>query len=114
MMHLPEEWELLEVFQSDPALLDPGVPWAYNTLTFETTRGSDRIRCEISPGYEEVTLAWNRGSEELVNLKLCRIVGLAVSNESDRVTISFEFADGSIGPLEMHLKPAVQITFATH
>jgi hypothetical protein len=42
-MHLfPEEWELLSLFESEPKVLDQGVPWQYNTLTFDTQRGDEQ------------------------------------------------------------------------
>jgi len=36
---LPEDYELIGFFEAEPEVLDPGVPWLYNILTFATVRG---------------------------------------------------------------------------
>jgi hypothetical protein len=43
MKPFPDEWKLLDLFEVEPRLLDPDVPWAYNEMTFETVRGSARL-----------------------------------------------------------------------
>lgn len=63
MTHFPEEWQLLSLFEVEPQVVDRGVPWFYNTLVFDTTRGEDRIRCEIEPAYEIIRLTWQQSGK---------------------------------------------------
>jgi len=113
-MKLPDDWQLLSVFEVEPVVSDPGVPWAYNTLTFETTRGEDHVRCDIIPGYDEFRLVWTRGDERIMTLTLCRVAALAVCTEHGNDSISLEFADENIGPLILQLKPHVMVAFSTN
>ena len=43
----PEEWELLALFEKEPVILDPEIPWRYNRLTFEIQRGGDKFHCAV-------------------------------------------------------------------
>ncbi|MCE9543932.1 MAG: hypothetical protein K8T25_00175 [Planctomycetia bacterium] len=113
-MILPKDWELIGVFEAEPSILDPRVPWAYNKLTFETTRGDDKIRCEIEPGYDQFKLVWWRNSFEIVNVDLRRVIGLSVCMKDGNESISLKFDSISVGPLILQLKPTVRLTFATH
>jgi hypothetical protein len=60
------------------------LPWAYNSLTFDTTRGEDRVVCEIQPGYGEVRVRWSRKGADLVRLDLRRVAGLAIERAGER------------------------------
>jgi hypothetical protein len=70
MNPFPQEWELLSLFECEPTIVDRGVPWEYNCLIFETSRGKDHIRCEIEPGYETIKLQWWQEKNDVLTLDL--------------------------------------------
>ena len=83
MNPFPADYELLSLFECEPTVADAGIPWAYNTLRFDTTRGADRIVCEIAPGYEVVRLSWERAGAEIVRLHLNWVQGLEIENSNE-------------------------------
>ena len=44
------DWEVMAFFGCEPKLLDAGVPWCYNRVSFETEEASRFISCTIEPG----------------------------------------------------------------
>ena len=60
MNPFPEKWELISAFESEPNLTDADVPWAYNRLTFSKQIDGERLECTIEPGYETLSLRWER------------------------------------------------------
>lgn len=109
----PADYELLGLFECEPALTDVGVPWAYNALRFETTRGPDHVVCEIEPGYEEVRLRWSRDGAELVRLDLHWVAGLAVEAEAGREALVGTFRDEHVRPFRLQLRPHVHFAWGT-
>src|SRR5258708_1950295 len=79
----PSVHDLVEAL-GEPRLADPGVPWAYNRLTFEVARDRDRVEVTVSPGYGEVLIGWQRDGEVLVTLQLGDVAALAVEREHER------------------------------
>lgn len=57
-MELPDEAELLHLFEAHPTLLDPGVDRAYNTLTYEARCPSGQCRVTLTPGCSTVALTF--------------------------------------------------------
>src|SRR5690348_12539032 len=109
-MHLfPEEWELLWLFESEPTVLDNGVPWQYNTLTFETRRGDEYLKCEIDPKCEIVRLYWSRKGVELLTLDLIFVRGLRVETGKGRDMLIAYFREPYLGHLELQMKPTISL-----
>jgi hypothetical protein len=113
MQPFPAEHELLQLFECEPALTDERVPWAYNCLRFDTTRGVDRLVCELEPGYEELRLYWTRNGEEIIRLDLHRVVGLEVQLSSAAEALIASFRDQHVLPLCLQLKPTIVIRWGT-
>lgn len=109
----PEEWELLSLFEAEPFIADRGVPWAYNKLTFETTRGDDHVRCEIEPGYETVKLTWWQGRIEKLFLDLHWVMALRVVTGNGRDYLNASFREPTLLDLEFHLKPNISVRWGT-
>src|SRR4029434_642095 len=100
MNPFPEEWELLSLFESEPAVVDRQVPWAYNCLIFETTRGDDHIRCEIEPGYEIIRLTWWHGTHDMLFLDLHWVRALRVVTSGGKDCLIAIFRDPHLLALE--------------
>ncbi|MDX1947650.1 MAG: hypothetical protein SFU86_19790 [Pirellulaceae bacterium] len=109
----PDEWELLALFEAEPTVVDRGVPWEYNVLIFETTRGQSHVRCEIEPGYEKIKLNWWDGPEERLSLELNSVLGLRVVTGGGRDYLVASFRDPHLFDLEFHLKPTVCLRWGT-
>jgi len=73
LIELPDLHELTWLFEAEPVLLDPDVAIAYNTVTFTTARGDDRVVCVIRPASDEVDLTWSAGDREMVRLALAGV-----------------------------------------
>lgn len=113
MNTFPEEWELLALFEVEPTITDRDVPWYYNRLTFETTRGDDHIRCEIEPGYEKLNIVWWRGAKEKMTLELNWVNGLRVVTGGGTDYLVASFREKHLLDLEFHLKPEVRLRWGT-
>ena len=113
MEPFPEEWELLSVFEVEPQILDPGVPWAYNNLTFESTRGSNRILCVIEPGYERLEFTWWNNEAKHLTLNLHWVSGLTVRSGGGCDCLIASFRDPCLSPLRLQLKPTIECEWGT-
>jgi len=109
-MHLPDQHELIDIFGTEPRLSDPGVPWSYNCLTFVVDRGSDRVVCEISPGYKAVRVNWLRDGTELVRLDLAGVDKVATETERGKEGVLFSFLDERLLSLRLQLRPIVHLS----
>lgn len=107
MEPFPEEWELLSFFEAEPKIMDRGVPWYYNQLVFETTRGDDHIRCVIEPGYEILKIVWWRGKQEAVSIDLHSVQSLRIITGQGRDCLIANFRSSEILPMEFQLKPTI-------
>src|SRR5688500_147593 len=113
MQPFPEPYELIGLFEVEPSLTDQGVPWAYNSLRFETRRGTDDVLCDIEPGYEEVRLRWSRDGVELVRLDLRWVAGLLVESGDGVERLVGTFRDPHVEPFELQLRPSVHVKWGT-
>ena len=114
MNPFPAEYELVGLFESDPVLLDPLVPWAYNRLQFSRSMGESTIECVIEPGYETLKVRWIQGGAEVVNLDLRCVFGLTVELENDREALKAHFRDDrGVSPVSVQLKPTIHISWGT-
>jgi hypothetical protein len=107
---IPPEHELLALFEVEPVVLDPDVPWAYNTVTFTTNRGQDEVRCVLVPGYSEIGLTWSRDGRAIVQLALERVkaVHAEMDDAGERLIVAFS-EKVSLPDLIVQLKPLVKV-----
>ena len=93
------------MFASEPALLDPGIVWAYNTLTFTIARASEEVRVVLTPGYGELEIQWRQGARLLVDLRVADVRSLGVEmNSAHERLMAFRGTGG--GPeLILELEP---------
>jgi len=111
MSEFPEDYELVAFFEAEPEVLDPGVPWFYNTLTFLTARDGIEVHCAICPSYGQLTLRLRLGGQDLLNVDLRCVVGMRVENRADREILlaSVQRQDDFV----LQLKPHVQVGWST-
>jgi hypothetical protein len=113
VLSLPEEFELISFFESEPKLADPKIPWVYNNLKFETQRGSDRLLCEIEPAYGEMKIHWERDGVMLANLELNNLSALTVHiAKGNEYMIVDGIGDDPATLLKLRTKPFICIEFS--
>lgn len=113
MMHrFPNDYELIQLFECEPALTDGNVPWCYNHLAFTSVRGRDRIECEIEPAEEVLQFRWYMENLERVNLDLRSVSGIRVNltNEEESLSAFFPRRSG-LRTLVIQLKPRIRIAW---
>jgi hypothetical protein len=113
MNPFPDEWELLSLFESEPELWDPDIPWIHNIVIFETTRGLDQVRCEIDPSCGMLKLTWRHSGKEKLILDLHWVHGLQVVTGRGADYFIASFRDPFLCNLEFHLKPEVCMRWGT-
>jgi prepilin-type processing-associated H-X9-DG protein len=114
MNPFPNEWELLALFECEPVILDPNVPWAYNHLTFTSQRGQDSIVCVIEPGYSVVNFTWRYWRDVRVHLDLHWVQGIVIETGGGRDAMNLTFLDGHLRPLTLQLKPHISCIWGTN
>jgi hypothetical protein len=78
---LPPKDVLLTFFGSEPELLDAGVPWFYNQLTFTVARERESVTCTIRPAEGQIEVRWQRQGEEVVGASVTELRMLDVIAE---------------------------------
>ena len=111
MNPFPAEHDLISLFEAEPTLLDIGVPWVYNHLTFETRRVEDHLVCEIEPASRHLRVTWERSGTELVRLDIFRVAGLMVEAERGREALVATFGDSQLSNLRLQLRPSLHVSW---
>lgn len=109
-MELPERWELVSFFETEPTLTDPQLPWVYQ-LTFSVEREGKAIEAEISPGYGQLAVEWKRADVTTrLRLDLNGVERLAVDEHGERAALVASFVDDSpLHDLRLQLSPHVSV-----
>jgi hypothetical protein len=108
-MSRPEEF--LSLFGAEPTLLDPGVPWAYNTVRFETKVAVDAVAFTMCPGYGECTVEWRRGGELLLDLLVDGVESVTVRDGPTDNCLDIAFQATERGLLTVRFKPRVSVVW---
>lgn len=72
---------LLGVFGVEPEVLDAGVLWLCNRLTFSLDRNADHLTCMIEPAEGQINVALCRQGQESVRVSLGELRRLDVIAE---------------------------------
>jgi hypothetical protein len=110
-MPFPEPWELVSLFEGDPTLSDPDVPWIYNRVTFVIERGDERIEVTIHQADREFAFTWSIRGRSVVKLDLGNVVGLEVTKEDSREGLRLTTADPDAEPLHIDVSPEFRIAW---
>jgi hypothetical protein len=103
----PADHELVAFFEAEPTILDPGVPWFYNTLDFETKRRRVLVQCRIAPAYGDIDVRLSKpDGVELTRAKLqgFRSISLMVNSHGE---VLIATSNGEPPMLCLMLKPRV-------
>jgi hypothetical protein len=111
----PQDWQLIGFFGCEPTLLDPGIPWVYNRVTFQTERNGELVVCEIEPASEIMDITWSQSGKVRLELKLSWVRSLAVveSAATEALVAEFRYGGQYLLPLRLQLRPSVMVTWGT-
>jgi hypothetical protein len=110
----PADHELLSFFEAEPRVLDPKVPWFYNTLEFETERYGFVVQCRLCPSYGEIRTQLFLGGLELVRVDVQCFKSVRLVIDEGRELLIATIAVGRMLREEtfaLMLKPRVWIGF---
>lgn len=108
----PPDHELLAFFETEPRVLDPGVPWLYNTLEFTTVRNEIEVRCRLHPSYGEITTQLLINGHELAKFELRQTETIRVIVNGPQETLVATFASNQrLDDFALQLKPRVRVAW---
>lgn len=112
MQEFPEDHELIGFFEAEPTILDPGVPWLYNTLDFSTSRNEIEVRARMTPSYRELTLRLLLAGHELALFELKDAARFRIVTDNQREALVVTFADQrGLNDFVLQLKPIVRVSW---
>src|ERR1700680_1926271 len=100
----PADHELIHFFGAEPALLDPGIPWEYNTLAFSVERNRDQVTCVIVPALIVIELTWMREGEEIIRLAAAESERVDIVTTNDATALAASTPGGRL-PLRLVVRP---------
>jgi len=105
----PPDYELAGFFEAEPTILDRGVPWFYNRLTYVTVRGADRIVCDIEPGYRQMVVSWDRDGQSIGRFALSEVASLHITSERGSEFMTAKFQPDGLLDFKLWLRPCIQV-----
>jgi hypothetical protein len=105
----PADHELLAFFGAEPKVLDPDLPWFYNTLDFEVERQGFVVQCSLAPSYGDIDVRLLLGEMELARFKLLssKSLKLYVKAEGEILVATFDRGIQGEETFGLMLKPDV-------
>jgi hypothetical protein len=108
----PDDCQLIGFFEAEPAILDPGTPWLYNTLDFTTTRDGIEVHARLAPSYGELTVRLVLARQELALFELREAEAFRIISERQREALVATFAPKrKLDDFVLQLKPHVRVAW---
>ncbi len=114
MNPFPEDFELMEFFESEPnsKFIEKDVPWYYSQLDFLFKDGDELLQCIILPSYSELTLIFYTKTNLRYKSTYCGVSNLKIEKHKNHDNLianiaNFEGENNQI--LKIRLKPFIQI-----
>jgi hypothetical protein len=108
----PERWQLISLFEGEPRLSDPEVPWVYNRVTFMRERAGELIECTIHQADREFAFGWSVDGRTFIRLDLNNVVGLEVRQTKASEGLAITLSDAHLGPLWIQVSPSVSLNWS--
>jgi hypothetical protein len=106
----PDDLAVLSFFESEPRLLDPNVPWIYNTSIYETERDGYLVGLEISPSYSTLKVTLALAGRELAEAEVTAFTHIEIVLEDGKESLIVRFGESDASVLCLTLKPQVRIS----
>jgi hypothetical protein len=104
--NFPADHELLAFFGVEPKILDPNVPWLYNTLDFEVERQGFVVQCRLADGDIDARLHFGEMELARFELQCFNSLRLYVKAEGEILVATFDRGQGE-ETFSLMLKPHV-------
>ena len=102
-------------FGAEPTVLDPGVPWLYNTLDFTTVRHNIEVHCRFAPSYGELTVRLMLANQELSKFALRDAEAIRLVMDGRQEALVGTFApDLRLDNFALQLEPRVRAAWGNH
>ncbi len=109
-MKIPDEIELISLFECEPEMLDKGVPFAYNEAVFRfSNSNNEKFIVKISPAYGDVKIeVFVSDSNELISyLEFQNIQSMDILSDKKFETKIMLTSENSI--IKINFKPRYKI-----
>lgn len=109
-MSIPDEFELLSLFECEPTLLDRDVPFFYNKATYEFINSvNERFIVSICPSYSDIKIqVYSANNNELLSvfdfIKVDAIFIISDKREESKIEIRTE-----VGVVCINFKPRFKV-----
>jgi hypothetical protein len=104
----PPDHELIAFFEAEPTVLDPDVPWLYNTLDFTTVRDAIEVRCHIVSSYGRIATRLVLAGQELAKFELRDAESIRIVMEKGQEVLVASFAPTKrLDNFALQLRPRV-------
>jgi len=115
-MQLPEEFDLISVFESIPKRKDETEPFYYDTSTFILENDKELLEITISPFYSEFTLIVKEKETRrtISSLELLSVRKLEIVEDTKyraKIRLFHGESDRYENVIELTIKPSFQIIF---
>jgi len=106
----PDDLAFFAFFEVEPILLDPSVPWVYNTATYETVRDGCLVHFRIQPSYSTLRVTLIIEDREISEAEVAEFKDLEIVADNGRETLIARFGDCAASALYLTLKPKVRLS----
>src|SRR5262245_39632209 len=114
MEPFPQEFEFIELFETEPTKLEEGMPFFYNNNIYKLCRPNGELYFEIEPGSHWTRIAWKQDGNIIIDLILESIKGIEIEKRSGKEFIHLHFyEEQSLRPLIIKTKPDISIIWGT-
>lgn len=107
----PQDWELISLFEGEPILTDPDVPWVYNRLQFSLRRPNGELHCAKERASCKIEVEWSQDGGTCLALSLSRLSGMEVHTDAGRECLVATFIDNNLESLYLQTRPTISVSW---
>lgn len=112
MSNPPDALDFLQLFEAEPELLDPNVPWIYNTATYRLERGGRTVVTTISPSYSYFQTSVSLDGQLIAEAEVAAFTDIDIVSERSREVLIVKFGELSASALYLTLSPTITLAVA--
>ncbi|MEK4760365.1 hypothetical protein MHH85_08910 [Viridibacillus sp. FSL E2-0187] len=109
----PEMYELIDIFESIPEILDKDLDWYYNESTLVLRRDNEILEVIIEPSINRLRINWRDEKRIRMELDLEEVAGLAITKNNGGESIQVSFNDSLMKDLIVNTKPYISVVWGT-
>ncbi|WP_419892080.1 hypothetical protein [Paenibacillus xylanexedens] len=114
MNPFPKDYELVELFESEPKIFDEEVPWYYNNLFFSLKRNDVTLVCLLQPAHGTLSLHLKVNNSSIYDLSFENVVGMEIEKSNTKEILKIILNDeDTIKTLLLETKPNIYLMSTT-